>query len=532
MRKGRERRRNFAKSLQASAKKSTHRHLNPDSFGGFGSSGSTLGEGQGPARPMPPPSGIPRKRQSLPADLGHDLRGSEAGIGTKRKRDNPLPCTGEPVFRPTKIHHRRSQTLGNSVPASPIQASPSHRTRVDISKIPEGSMLYETLMKQARKAIPNAKSDTTQTDYFRLKALGIDPDTPVVPSTKKRNWDSAELNGTSRSSRFSPLPHSLSTLASGSSPVGPPTQNSYKPSNPALAEDEDEALFAQLRSIREALAESQQWMQSERQSLEGSMTPQSKSQSRSHQTQPQTSTLDLTPSDSNETPAQRRLKEIKERGHRPSRTEMRLRAMGDKALLPKGFWDQGDMGQSPKPKMKQEEVMVQVDQRRAEEGMDRSLNGYSPGKRRDKELAALNDKKDGESTGRNVHYRGVGQEEEEHGVLVVNDDDQEDEEGVDNEEQFEDEYNETEEEFDEDDEEEDEEGNGEEDYDEETYDETEDDKDGDGTHLREQVAPPFTGFAALNRQRQGFGSGQLGNMQGRVNGSNKAGTSVEDAIEL
>lgn len=211
---------------------------------------------------------------------------------------------------------------------------------------------------------------------------------------------------------------------------------------------------------------------------------------------------------------------------------MRLRAMGDKALLPKGFWDQGDMGQSPKPKMKQEEVMVQVDQRRAEEGMDRSLNGYSPGKRRDKELAALNDKKDGESTGRNVHYRGVGQEEEEHGVLVVNDDDQEDEEGVDNEEQFEDEYNETEEEFDEDDEEEDEEGNGEEDYDEETYDETEDDKDGDGTHLREQVAPPFTGFAALNRQRQGFGSGQLGNMQGRVNGSNKAGTSVEDAIEL
>ena len=529
MRKGRERRRNFAKSLQASARKSTHRHLKSDSFGGFDSSGSTLGEEQGPARQMPPPSEIPRKRQSLPADLGHELRGSEAGIGTKRKRDDPLPRAGEPVFRPTKIHHRRSQTLGFSISGSPIRPSPSHRTRVDISKTPEGSMLYETLMKQARKVIPNAKSDTTRTDYFRLKALGIDPDTPVVPSTKKRNWDSAQLNGASRSSKSSPLLHSLSAFASNSSPVGSPTQKPHKAPNPALAEDEDEALFAQLRSIREALAESQQWMQSERQSIERSMTPQAKSQSQSYQTRPQTSTRNLTPSDSNETPAQRRLREIRERGHTPSRTEMRLRVMGDKALLPKGFWDRGDMGQNPRPKMKQEEVVVQVDQRRAEEGMDRSLNGHRPGKGSEKELAVLNDNRDEEGTGTNAHYRRAGQGEEEHEVLVVNNDDQEDEEEFDNEEQFEDEYDETEEEFDEDEDEEDE---GEEDYDEETYDENEDDKDEEGTHLREQLAPPLTGFAALNRQRQGFGNGQLGNMQGRVNGNSKAGSSVEDAIEL
>ena len=526
----------FAKSLQASARKSTHRHLKTDSFGGFDSSGSTLGEEQGPVRPMPPPSEIPHKRQSLPADLGHELRGSEAGIGTKRKRDDPLPRAGEPVFRPTKIHHRRSQTLGNSISASPTRPSPSHRTRVDISKTPEGSMLYETLMKQARKVIPNAKSDTTRTDYFRLKALGIDPDTPVVPSTKKRNWDSAQWNGASRSSKSSPLLHSLSAFASNSSPVGYPTQKPHKAPNPALAEDEDEVLFAQLRSIREALAESQQWMQSERQSLERSMTPQAKSQSQSYQTQPQTSTLNLTPSDSNETPAQRRLREIRERGHTPSRTETRLRAMGDKALLPMGFWDRGNMRQSPRSKMKQEEVVVQVDQRRAEEGMDRSLNGHGPGKGSDKELAVLNENRDEESTGTNTHYRRAGQEEEEYEVLVVNNDDQEDEEEeeeeeeVDTEEQFKDEYDETEEEFDEDEEEEEEQG--EEDYDEETYDENEDDKDEGGMHLREQLAPPFTGFAALNRQRQGFGNGQLGTMQGRVNGNSKAGSSVEDAIEL
>ena len=528
MRKGRERRRNFAKSLQASANKSTHRHLNSGSFGGFDSSGSTLGEEQGPARPMPPPSEIPRKRQSLP-DLALEVRGSEAGIGTKRKRDDPLPRAGESVFRPTKIHHRRSQTLGNSMSAPSIRPSSSHRTRVDISKAPEGSMLYETLMKQARKVNPNAKSDTTRTDYFRLKALGIDADTPVVPSTKKRNWDSAQFNGASKSSKSSPLPHSLSAFASKSSPVGSPTQKPHNAPKPAVAEDEDEALFAQLRSIREALAESQQWMQSERQSLERSMTPQAKSRSQSYQTRPQTSTVNVTPSDSNETPAQRRLREIRERGHTPSRTEMRLRAMGDKALLPKGFWDRGDMGQSPRPKMKQEEVAVQVDQRRVEEGMDRSHNGHGPGKGSDKELAVLNDNRDEESAGTNAHYGRSGQREEEHEVLVVNNDDQENEEEFDNEEQFEDEYDESEEEFDEDEEEEDE---GEEDYDEETYDENEDDKDEEGTHLREQLAPPLTGFATLNRQRQGFGNGQLGTMQGRVNGNSKAGSSVEDAIEL
>ena len=523
MRKGRERRRNFAKSLQASARKSAHRHLNSDSFGNLGSFGSTLGGGQSPARLMPPPAEIPRKRQSLPTDLGNDPRGSEAPIGTKRKRNDPLLSTDEPVSRPTKLHHRRSQTLGNSVSAPPLRPSPTHRTRVDISKIPEGSMLYETLMKQARKVIPNAKSDTTRTDYFRLKALGIDPDTPVVPSTKKRSWDTAQLNGDCRSSTSSSLPNSSSTPASKPSPARAPTQKLHNASNPALAEnkDDDEALFAQLRSIREALAESQQWMQSERKSIERSITPHSQPQSQSYQIQPQTSTINVTPSDSTETPAQRRLREVRERGHRPSRTKVGLRAMGDKALLPKGFWDRGDMEQSSNPKMRQDGVLLQVDQRRAEEGMGRSLNGHGLGKGRDEELADLNDDRDGGSTGRNTHYRRPGEKEGEHEALIVDNDSQEDEEGFENEEQYEDDYDETEEGYDEDEEEE-----GEEDYDEEAYDEDE-----GGTHLGEQIAPSLTGFAALNGQRQGFGNGQLG-IQGRVNGRDKTGTSVEDAIEL
>ena len=136
MRKGRERRTNLAKSLQASARNSTHRHLNSDSSSGFGSSGNAFGEERDPARPMPPPSERLPKRQSLPADLGHELRGFEGGNGMKRKRDDPLPRAGEPVFRPTKIHHHRSRTLGSSLSAPSIRPSLSHRSRVDISKTP------------------------------------------------------------------------------------------------------------------------------------------------------------------------------------------------------------------------------------------------------------------------------------------------------------------------------------------------------------------------------------------------------------
>ena len=211
---------------------------------------------------------------------------------------------------------------------------------------------------------------------------------------------------------------------------------------------------------------------------------------------------------------------------------MRLRAMGDKALLPKGFWDRTNMGQSPKLMMKQEEVVVQMEQRRAEEGIDTNLNGHGLRKGRDKDPSVLNDDRNAESPGRSAHYGSAPQEEQAHEVLVVDNDDQEDGEGFDNEEQFDDVYDETEEEFDEDDEEDDEEGDGDEDYEEETYDENEDGRDEEGMHVGEQLAPPFTGFAALNRQRQGFGNGQFGNVQGPVNGSNKAGTSVEDAIEL
>jgi flagellar biosynthesis GTPase FlhF len=196
-------------------------------------------------------------------------------------------------------------------------------------------------MKQARRLAPNAKSDTTRTDYFRLKALGIDPDTPVVPLTKKRTRNEVEVNRVSKAIKSSPqAPPSSHTNKTSTTQTS--IQESSTPSK--SADDADEALFASLRSVREALAESEQWMQSERQSIER--------QSTERATTPQTNAS----SPDNETPAQRKLREIKERGHTPSRTEIRLRAMGDKAILPKGFWDGEGMGKNLYGKGKHKDV--------------------------------------------------------------------------------------------------------------------------------------------------------------------------------
>lgn len=201
---------------------------------------------------------------------------------------------------------------------------------MDISTVPEGSMLNDILMKQARRLAPTAKSDTTHTDYFLLKARGIDPDTSIVPQTHKRARD--EITTHEEREYIQPAAHAKRPRQNSETQlvVSNPSTPSAKRST--TNDDDDEALFAQIRSVREALAESEQWMQSERQSLERTTA--------SNQTS-------MSPPHSNpETPAQRRLREIKEKGHQPSRTEVRLRALGDKALLPKGFWDGEGMGKS------------------------------------------------------------------------------------------------------------------------------------------------------------------------------------------
>ena len=346
MRSARQRRSNFAKSIQNSAKSERQKQIERKSSLSSlaqktGGSENSIGQQRTPADMMPPPLTPQQKRQSLPANLSNEQSQSESSGGIKRKREDLNGSLDDSAPHRTKIRHDQSRTMGDS-----IMSAPPHRTirtpyksRMDVSTVKDGSLLSDILMKQARRLAPNMKSDTTHTDYFQLKALGIDPKTSVIPSTKKRMRDEMENDGIQSpmgTALLSPRP-TQSTRVPVSQPATQTKPNSTKVSGSAGGDDEE--LFAQIRSVREALAESEQWCRSERQSLEKSMTPQPE-RSQHHK----------------ETPAQRRLREIKERGPTPSRTEVRLKAMGDKALLPKGFWDGEGMGLSLAAKGKQKEI--------------------------------------------------------------------------------------------------------------------------------------------------------------------------------
>ena len=346
MRSARQRRSNFAKSIQNSAKSERQKQIERKSSisslaRSTGGSENSIGQQRTPADMMPPPLTPQQKRQSLPANLSNEQSQPESSGGIKRKREDLNGSLDDSALHRTKIRHDRSLTMGDS-----IMSAPPHRTirtpyksRMDVSTVKDGSLLSDILMKQARRLAPNVKSDTTRTDYFKLKALGIDPNTSVIPSTKKRMRDEMESDGIQ-----SPMGTALLSPRTTQSTRVPVSQSATqtKPESTKVsgsAGDDDEELFAQIRSVREALAESEQWCRSERQSLEKSMTPQPE-RTQHHK----------------ETPAQRRLREIKERGPTPSRTEVRLRAMGDKALLPKGFWDGEGMGLSLAAKGKQKEA--------------------------------------------------------------------------------------------------------------------------------------------------------------------------------
>ncbi len=354
IRKGKDRRRNFAQAIQDFAKsnqrkQNTSRALLRSSWTGTESSASGR---ESPVTKILPPPTQPQGSQSIAAASSYESIVSELPKGPKRKRDDTSADEPHKTPRPTQIGHRRSQTLGNTVMSAPPHrlSHKPYKSRLDVSQVAEGSMLNDVLMKQARRLAPTAKSDTTRTDYFRLKALGIDPDTPIVPQAKKRTRAQTETNGNGKikASQMDPAPTlrpavSGSTAQLSSVPAKAPTAAA------ANGDHDDEALFAQIRSVREALAESEQWFQSERRSIEHSMTPQPVIGSPPN------------PPPVSESPAQRKVREIKERGPTSSRTEIRLRAMGDKALLPKGFWDGEGMGLSLHgPKSKQNRVAVPV----------------------------------------------------------------------------------------------------------------------------------------------------------------------------
>ena len=261
---------------------------------------------------MPPPTARPsqHKRSSLPADV-------QGNSGLRNKLPVGSHVLGSSSSRPTShrtphSNHKRSKTSDGF-----LKSTLSGRLSKTIRTPNSASSMYlvpddtayatETLMRRAKHLV-RGRTDTTKGDYFRLKAHGLDPDTPVVPLTKKRSRpDEIEATPVKTARR------SLSDAAQSSrTPSLTPMGESKSPTsiNGSVIKftEEEEELFAQARELKEALAEGERWFREEREKHE---------RSRSN------SLL--------ETDKERKLRELL-RDNTPSRTQLRLEATGAHGL--------------------------------------------------------------------------------------------------------------------------------------------------------------------------------------------------------
>ncbi|KAK5954710.1 actin cytoskeleton and mitosis protein [Knufia fluminis] len=184
--------------------------------------------------------------------------------------------------------HKRSRTLGSSGDNEVLRASNSLPARSPRATLTGSTDLRRSIsQKSLRQSISQQRLDQTQTDYFRLKAHGVDPDTPLIPETaaqvaarKQREEEHRQSvdDRVFKRSR-SALDRSSSRSSTPSSPaqsarsMPPPTSvpRSTSTSQPSVqttsAADEDPYL-RQLREAREALSTDETWFKTHTSELE------------------------------------------------------------------------------------------------------------------------------------------------------------------------------------------------------------------------------------------------------------------------
>ena len=183
--------------------------------------------------------------------------------------------------------HKRSKTMSTSglSTSTPGRAPSTPSSRASTSKPQHVSIFSRssnlgrsTSDSDLRKSAFTQKLDTTRTDYFRLKAMGIDPDTPIIPDTKKslalRQQREAEerqasINRANRRTRTSTSSHSSPT--SMPPPPLPQPRTTEPPPTPSASPTPariDDDFLKQIREAREAMVEQTEWFKEQSGTLE------------------------------------------------------------------------------------------------------------------------------------------------------------------------------------------------------------------------------------------------------------------------
>ncbi|KAL8913427.1 MAG: hypothetical protein Q9171_001720 [Xanthocarpia ochracea] len=280
LRKGKERRATFARTMQQMAKSSrrqrNHTHVSSQSSGTGKLPDISTTDMQRSNMAPPPPPQAHSKRKSLPTDFKPDeLPNAEIAFSNKRKRQEPSTESQSSKQSPrtsVQPHHKRSRTMGDS--RRPLSV---YEGLADFSHLDENTYDNEQVLQQARRLIGHAKLDTTRGDYFALKSRGIDPDTPLLPQPViKRSRVDEQIERVQNLLK----PSSPAAAKSTNQPGHLPSRNkrvssqavqvnpgAAVSSNAKSAESPDD-LLAQVRKVREALAEGTAWFQAEREKSE------------------------------------------------------------------------------------------------------------------------------------------------------------------------------------------------------------------------------------------------------------------------
>lgn len=219
-----------------------------------------------------------------------DFESAEEQTPRKRKSMGEQPYASEQT--PRKLQrttlHRRSQSTTTQIfdkgngPMFSVLNEPSKYLRNIFSGRPHNGYYFPLE--------PSKTQDRTQTDYFRLKALGVDPETPINPHTetslavaekleleKKRSaampprvrrgtpsswWDKQQAQWEERDKSM-PKPKSL--------PPSPATGSRHAPSrsqSTTMSNAELDEIVRDVTDFNQQLAEATEWMRNERLKIE------------------------------------------------------------------------------------------------------------------------------------------------------------------------------------------------------------------------------------------------------------------------
>ena len=248
-------------------------------------------------------SEIHPRRTNLPAgsDVEHSTRSNVDETGNDRLDYDSHVVSTRNIGQKSRLHHKRSNTVATHGQIE-VHGQEGRAPRLSDSR--------------TARDLYHGRSDTTRTDYFRLKALGIDPDTPLVPRTAKKRPRVDEVQSEEKRIRTSTPPIKPGDQADSSSvrQIRSVQSRSVTEEVKDSEDIETNALLSQMRSVRDAMSESILFFERAKSQL--------------------TSSNDEKP-DSYETAKQRKLREFVAT---PSRTEKRHRLTKAHAWLPKE-WD-------------------------------------------------------------------------------------------------------------------------------------------------------------------------------------------------